>query len=298
MGGRHAGSQVREIDNSSSEGAAGRRDTGTGTSSGARTGRDTRSIRSRLCNRNPVTAASTSSVHTTPIRHPHAPDASTDTPAEDDAVRPSTGAPESGVEPVATGEPALVSACASAVVWEVVQPPMMSTSARPRMVSSRPDHHPAAMTRSGRDRGSRGIVPHCTNPTFASPGSRPAAGPPRLRRQSSHIASTGTSFSIIAERRPSPERKDQCPRGAVVSVKAGSRIAVMPSGSSLPVRTSSAAPLRTARVAELRRDRLSCVRFAPPGTCTRRHRRRHRLKNTRRGYKVRGSGVRGRGGRG
>lgn len=96
MGGRHAGSQVREIDNSSSEGAAGRRDTGTGTSSGARTGRDTRSIRSRLCNRNPVTAASTSSVHTTPIRHPHAPDASTDTPAEDDAVRPSTGAPSLG----------------------------------------------------------------------------------------------------------------------------------------------------------------------------------------------------------
>ena len=171
-----------------------------------------------------------------------------------------------------------MSACASAVVWEVVQPPMMSTSARPRMVSSRPDHHPAAMTRSGRDRGSRGIVPHCTNPTFASPGSRPAAGLPRLRRQSSHIASTGTSFSIIGERRPSPERKDQCPRGAVVSVKAGSRIAVTPSGSSLPVRTSSAAPLRTARVAELRRDRLGCVRFAPPGTCTRRHPRRRRLK--------------------
>lgn len=65
---------------------------------------------------------------------------------------------------------------------------------------------------------------------------------------------------------------------AVVSVKAGSRIAVTPSGSSLPVRTSSAAPLRTARVAELRRDRLGCVRFAPPGTCTRRHPRRRRLK--------------------
>jgi DHA2 family multidrug resistance protein-like MFS transporter len=36
----------------------------------------------------------------------------------------------------------------------------------------------------------------------------------------------------------------------------------------------------------------------PPGTRNNRHRRRHRLKNTQRGYKVRGSRARGRGGRG